>query len=261
MSRRATVSVLKEREKSYVGFAAMETRFVASCLIVLFLTGRPSLCGRLMANFRHKVAYRIYYQNGNADDDLPECAPWSVCNRVDTYSTPWVEKQCRCPGKHTCSMSIDARDGHTVVDKSRQFKICENVVKLPACRYFRDVTWSYSTRPDNTTQQVMHCLCPKNSVAYIFKHQAFQTIDGYGYRYLFACSPQSRLRCQRKEPCRLFTVKKRPDVEEVNTNTLCQCPHGYTCPQHHTEPSVITGTSYPQEHIRTYSGYCAPQYL
>lgn len=236
-------------------------RFVASCLIVLFLTSRPSLCGRLMANFRHKVAYRIYYQNGNADDDLPECAPWSVCNRVDTYSTPWVEKQCRCPGKHTCSMSIDARDGHTIVDKSRQFKICENVIKLPACRYFRDVTWSYSTLPDNTTQQVMHCLCPKNSVAYIFKHQAFQTIDGYGYRYLFACSPQSRLRCQRKEPCKLFTVKKRPDVEEVNTNTLCQCPHGYTCPQHHTEPSVMIGTSYPQEHLRTYSGYCAPQFL
>lgn len=69
-----------------------------------------------------------------------------------------------------------------------------------------------------------------------------------------------KMRCQRKEPCRLFTVKKRPDVEEVSTNTLCQCPHGHHCPQHHSEPSVISSpSSFTEEHIRTYSGYCTSE--
>ena len=68
---------------------------------------------------------------------------------------------------------------------------------------------------------------------------------------------QQKLRCQRKEPCRLFTVRKRPDVEEVNTNTLCQCPQGYGCPSHHKKANVVTGTVYTLDNIRTYSGYCS----
>lgn len=37
----------------------------------------------------------------------------------------------------------------------------------------------------------MHCICPKNSVAYIIKRQAYQSDQGVGYQYSFACSPQS----------------------------------------------------------------------
>ena len=67
-----------------------------------------------------------------------------------------------------------------------------------------------------------------------------------------------KLRCRRKEPCRLFTARKRPKVEEVTTNTLCQCGVGYTCPNNHRHSSVLLGTSYPLDNIKTYSGYCHP---
>ncbi|PRD27410.1 UNVERIFIED_CONTAM: aos [Trichonephila clavipes] len=203
----------------------------------------------------------------------------AVCNRVDVYSTPWIERQCRCPGKRVCSMSTDSRDGYTVVDESRQLKLCEPVSQIPTCRYFRDVAWTYATFPDNTTKQTMHCVCPKNSVAYIFKHEIYNTPEGVTVLYFLACSPQSvctkpkspnlegfykvkdtKMRCQRKEPCRLFTVKKRPDVEEVSTNTLCQCQRGHYCPEHHSQPSVISSpSSFKEEHIRTYSGYCTSE--
>ena len=45
--------------------------------------------------------------------------------------------------------------------------------------------------PDNTTQQVMHCKCPHNSVAYLIKRHAYQSVSGTGYQYSFACSPQT----------------------------------------------------------------------
>ncbi|XP_042230969.1 protein giant-lens-like isoform X1 [Homarus americanus] len=201
-------------------------------------------------------AYRVFYQSGKTEKELPVCSPWSVCNKVDTYDSPRVERQCRCPGGRTCSATLNPSDGHTITDKTRQFKLCEPIKKLPKCRYFRDVTWTFITYPDNVTQQITHCVCPKNSVAYIIKRQAYQTDQGIGFQYSFACSPQSRLRCQRKEPCRLFTVKKRPQFEEVNTNTLCQCPHGHRCPRHHMDPGVIPGKTYTEDSIRTYSGYC-----
>ena len=71
--------------------------------------------------------------------------------------------------------------------------MCEPVKKLKRCKYFRDVTWTYVTYPDrkNSTQQLMHCRCPKNSVAYLIKRHAFQTPKGTGYQYSFACSPQT----------------------------------------------------------------------
>ncbi|XP_013774645.1 protein giant-lens-like [Limulus polyphemus] len=194
----------------------------------------------------------------NSEEDLPECSHFEVCNKVDTYSTPWIERQCRCPAKHSCSLSSKLNDGHTVLDKSTQFKLCEPVSKLPTCRYFRDVTWTYVSHPDNTTQQIMHCVCPKNSVAYILNHQAFYTLSGVGYRYAFVCSPQSWQRCERKEPCRLFTVKKRPGVEEVNSSRLCECPLGFICPERYAEPSVMVDTIGNEDRTRTYSGYCAP---
>lgn len=70
-------------------------------------------------------------------------------------------------------------------------QVCESVQRLTTCRYFRDVTWTLTSFPDNRTTQTVHCLCPKNSVAYIFKHEAFESDAGTGYKYMFACSPES----------------------------------------------------------------------
>lgn len=72
------------------------------------------------------------------------------------------------------------------------FQLCEPVKRLSKCRYFRDVTWTLTSGPDNVTQQTVHCHCPKGAVAYLIKQQAFQNRDGQiGYQYSFACSPQS----------------------------------------------------------------------
>lgn len=144
----------------------------------------------------------------------------------------------------------------------------------------------------NVTEQTVHCRCPKNSVSYLIKREPLKT-GTTGYTYLFACSPQSvsfsflfsfietvfritillngnilfiffsnhmqRLKCQRKEPCKLFTVRKRQELlDEVNTNALCQCPKNHRCPRLHTDSGVIAGKSYIEDNIRTYSGYCMP---
>ena len=63
--------------------------------------------------------------------------------------------------------------------------------KLKRCKYFRDITWTNIMYPDNSTAQVMHCRCPRNSVAYLVKRQAYQTDSGLGYQFSFACSPQT----------------------------------------------------------------------
>ena len=60
----------------------------------------------------------------NSEASLPVCSPNSVCNKLDTYSSPWVEKQCRCPqGMNSCSTSTHIRDGHTITDRNRQYKV------------------------------------------------------------------------------------------------------------------------------------------
>ena len=56
------------------------------------------------------------------DTDLPVCSPFSVCSKVDTYGAPFLEKQCRCPGA-PCSSSMHTRDGHTIHDRTKQFKV------------------------------------------------------------------------------------------------------------------------------------------
>lgn len=201
---------------------------------------------------------RIFYQTGEKDSDLPVCSPFSVCGKVDTYGSPWMEKQCRCPGS-PCSTSTHARDGHTVHDRTKQYKVCEPAKKLKKCKYFRDITWTNIIYPDNTTQQVMHCRCPRNSVAYLVKRHAYQTDTGLGYQFSFACSPQTKLKCERKEPCRLFSVKKspsRPEVDEVTMSSLCSCPHNHRCPKHHLDVGVVPGRVYTDDAVRTYSGYC-----
>ncbi|CAI6343325.1 unnamed protein product [Macrosiphum euphorbiae] len=209
--------------------------------------------------FRHEAsAIRVIYQTGSSEEELPVCEKWAVCSKVDMYQWPWVERQCRCPpGVPPCSQMLSPADGHTITDKTRQFKLCEPIKMLPKCRYFRDMAWTLRSE-GNGTLQTVHCHCPKGSVAYLLKRQAYQTESKQiGYQYSFACSPQSRLRCQRKEPCRLFTVRKRQEmVDEVNTNTLCQCPPEHACPSHHTDAGVIQSKNYSEENIRTYSGYC-----
>jgi giant-lens protein precursor (argos protein) len=207
-----------------------------------------------------KHGVKVFYQSGNSEASLPVCSPNSVCNKVDTYGSPWVEKQCRCPSSmDSCSSATHSKDGHTISDRNRQYKVCEPVKTLRKCKYFRDVTWTYIMYPDNTTQQVMHCRCPHNSVAYLIKRHAYQSVSGTGYQYSFACSPQTKLKCQRKEPCRLFSVRKnyeRPTADEVNTSQLCECPHRKKCPKHHLDVGVIPGKIYSDDSMRTYSAYC-----
>ena len=94
-------------------------------------------------------------------------------------------------------------------------QICEPVKSLKKCKYFRDVTWTYITYPDNSTQQIMHCRCPKNSVAYLIRRHAYQTVTGTGYQYSFACSPQTvifkrYLIYQKTYQYKLPNVKKKP---------------------------------------------------
>ena len=64
----------------------------------------------------------------SSDADLPVCSPNSVCNKIDTYGTPWMEKQCRCPSSPSgsgqqCSTSTHPKDGRTVVDRTRLYKV------------------------------------------------------------------------------------------------------------------------------------------
>ncbi|CAD7004957.1 unnamed protein product [Ceratitis capitata] len=156
-----------------------------------------------------------------------------------------------------CPSALGVEDGYTIADKTRHYKMCQPIHKLPVCKHFRDYTWTLTTSAElNVTEQIVHCRCPKNSVTYLTKREP--TTDGAsGYTYLFACSPITRIRCQRKQPCKLFTVRKRQEfLDEVNINALCQCPKGHRCPSHHTQSGVIPGESFLEDNIQTYSGYC-----
>lgn len=59
-------------------------------------------------------------------------------------------------------------------------------------RYFRDTTWSITLYPNNVTDQVVHCHCPKNSLTYIVKKNVLHMPnDQFAFQYLFSCSPQA----------------------------------------------------------------------
>ncbi|XP_076664570.1 protein argos isoform X2 [Andrena cerasifolii] len=225
---------------------------------------------------KHRSVYqppRVLYQVGDSEEELPGCSDRNeVCSKVDLYGSPWVERQCRCPDGRTCPSSLDGDDGHTIVDKTRQYKLCEPVKRLPICRYFKDVTWTLApgggpanatpTPTPTPTIQRVYCRCRPGSVPYLVRRQPHRPSEGNPrFIYAFACSPQSRLRCQHKEPCRLFTVRKRQSsqLEEVNASPLCQCPKGHRCPRRHTDPGSFPATSYSGLfQIKTYSGYCLP---
>ncbi|OQR80362.1 protein giant-lens-like [Tropilaelaps mercedesae] len=217
----------------------------------------------------------------SSESDLPECAPRQVCNRVDIYATPWVERQCRCPPgsgfnkQQLCPQTVDTEDGFSLSDRTRLFKTCEPVNVLPTCRYFRDITWTIKqtgvTSVSGATssaggsssamgRQTVNCVCPRNSVAYIARHEAIQDRDGtiQGFKYSFACSPQTRQTCGPSAPCRLFTVKRRRFVDEVNTNTLCECETGRRCPSQHTDESITPGSFFKEDHVKVFTGFCQP---
>jgi protein giant-lens (argos) len=60
----------------------------------------------------------------SSEEELPVCEKWAVCSKVDMYQWPWVERQCRCPpGVPPCSQMLSPADGHTITDKTRQFKV------------------------------------------------------------------------------------------------------------------------------------------
>ena len=69
-----------------------------------------------------------------------------------------------------------------------------------------------------------------------------------------------KIKCERKEPCRLFSVRKPShglaDVDEVTMSSLCSCPHNHRCPKHHLDVGVVPGRVYSEDAVRTYSGYC-----
>ncbi|XP_073840452.1 protein argos [Musca autumnalis] len=204
----------------------------------------------------------LYYSDEFKDNEFP--AHFAI-KRQHLYSNSPHMRHSGHMGSHSgkisyiggCPSGLGIDDGHTIADKTRHYKMCQPVHRLPVCRHFRDFTWTLTTSPEmNTTEQIVHCRCPKNSVTYLTKREPSDDGNG-GYKYLFACSPLTRLRCQRKQPCKLFTVRKRQEfIDEVNINALCQCPKGHHCPSHHTQSGVIAGETFLEDNIQTYSGYC-----
>ncbi|KAM8710871.1 hypothetical protein ACLKA7_017491 [Drosophila subpalustris] len=195
-----------------------------------------------------------------ADNELPQKPPRGAAHLRHSAHRGVKETASFIGG---CPSSLGVDDGHTIADKTRHYKLCQPVHKLPTCKHFRDYTWTLTTAAElNVTEQIVHCRCPRNSVTYLTKREPVSnagtgTGTGTAYRYRFACSPLTRLRCQRKQPCKLFTVRKRQEfLDEVNINALCQCPKGHRCPGHHTQSGVLAGESFLEDNIQTYSGYC-----
>ncbi|KFM82966.1 hypothetical protein X975_20472, partial [Stegodyphus mimosarum] len=236
--------------------------FPAVLGVLLAVVALPGLSSAALAKnsvkvndkiFKSSSLLKILYPKGTGESQMPECERWSVCSRVDTYSTPWVERLCTCRGGQMCSTSLQADDGHTVVDKTRQYKVCESADALPICRVFKDITWTNIIGTDNKFQQRMHCKCPHNTTTYISGQDVKMTAQGLFFYYHFSCSPMIKMPCGRKEPCRLFSVRKRFPVEDVTTSFLCDCPPKATCPTHHTDPYVVEDYDSPRDGARTYS--------
>ncbi|XP_033226662.1 protein giant-lens [Belonocnema kinseyi] len=211
----------------------------------------------------------VIYQIGLGEEDLPECASKNqICSKVDLYGAPWVERFCRCPGGRACPSTPNADDGHTLEDRSKQYKFCEAVMRIPYCHYFKDVTWSLQPYggPNNTTVQRVFCRCRPGGVPYLLRRDLSKTEKGnyapFAPVFYFGCSPQSKMKCAHKEPCKLFTVKKRnkPNaaIEDVSVSALCQCSKGLRCPRKHTDPGTMPSRSYPGMDIKTYAAYCTP---
>ncbi len=101
------------------------------------LTGAKGFCTLKLRS----VLRELLFPFQSSELDLPVCSQFGVCNVVDTYGEEsWVERQCRCPssaasgrgrrrsqphhhGPGGCSAGDSHRDGHTVVDKTKQYKV------------------------------------------------------------------------------------------------------------------------------------------
>lgn len=81
-------------------------------------------------------AFLLLFQS--SEEELPVCEKWAVCSKVDMYQWPWVERQCRCPsGVPPCSQMLSPADGHTITDKTRQFKVKHNITVR--CGFYQSV--------------------------------------------------------------------------------------------------------------------------
>lgn len=124
---------------------------------------------------------------GNRNNDLDN----TINNDHQTAFTKKTRHNHRgeVPKIGGCSALVGRGDGHTILDKTRQYKLCEPIHRLPECRNNFAYTWSVRTNSLNVTQQIVHCRCKKNSVTYLTKREALP--NGQGYEFLFACAPQN----------------------------------------------------------------------
>lgn len=119
---------------------------------------------------------------------MPVCGANQVCNKVDTYSSPWIEKQCRCATATSCSESLQV-DENTIREKTRQYKVthcpkhltltkhlqlCEPVKDLPTCRYFRDITWTITTTSVKSESNLNSLL----TIGHFHPHHQHQAVTG-----------------------------------------------------------------------------------
>lgn len=119
----------------------------------------------------------------DSEKELPECADRSeVCSKVDLYGAPWVERQCRCPNGRACPSSLHGDDGHTIVDKTRRYKLCEPVKRLPICRYFKLV---WITRSRNLGHSSNSLDSTSRGSLYGFQHRCFVDSDGFLLFFFF----------------------------------------------------------------------------
>lgn len=130
-------------------------------------------------------------------------------------------------------------------------EMTETTIVIPA---FLTST-SHSQHTQINSQHIGHSLFTrKTAFQNLCTQTKLQLIKTRSEFHLF-----QKLKCERKEPCRLFSVKKsahRADVDEVTTSSLCSCPHNHRCPQHHLDVGVVPGRVYSEDAVRAYSGYC-----
>lgn len=78
---------------------------------------------------------------------------------------------------------------------------------------------------ENITKQEIKCICPPNSEAYILKHHVYKTTEGQlGYRYYFACSPETVSYSSILHICLcvcLVSKKKKKKKSEIFTTHTC----------------------------------------
>ena len=107
----------------YFGQVGCQVRFKLNVVSEMSRT-----CSEILPEYWGRIL-KLAFTFQSTEESLPICSPNSVCNKIDTYGSPWVEKQCKCPGEnYQCSSSLHTRDGHTIVDRNRQYKVLLQLV-------------------------------------------------------------------------------------------------------------------------------------